>query len=352
MQPISIIKLLSAITCIASVFIKSFSKIGAFVREKGGSLNTIPDLARISVEKELLTPDVVAVGAQRSNGTDDDDVGLDHHFLPIRDRWTWFDAKTDVLFVHQWFYNIFPSSALPRSRPTSSHRYYGDIGTSQFFNLRDFCRDVRTICIDTRSLVWRPLPVPNVFAFNLLDRNLWPALETYLFCGDVVYLHLPGKVIRTLEIFADDKQTALVSIDDFDELRRLKVLHDAYCRPWANEYFHHGPPLMEKLVQPPLSRQYAEEQLEKLQNIWLHAYYSALPNDAPELRKSAVFKTEPRPNPNHPCFNHEHPWAREALQKMPDYKLVVAFQLCMARHIETKVRDPARLMILHYGKFL
>ena len=289
------------------------------------------------------------VGAQR-RPSDSGDGGSDSYDVvgrdrdrdrdrdrPTWDRWTWFDAKTDVLFVHKWFYS-FP--------PPPPHLY---VASSRFFDLRDFCRDVRTICIDRRSLVWQPLPVPHIFAFNLMDRALWPALETYLFCGDVVYLHLPGKVIRTLEIFAAGaKQTALVGIDDLDQLRRLKVLHDTYCRPWANDYLHRGPPLMEKLVQPVLNQQYAGDQLEKLRNIWLHAYYSALPNDAPELGKAAVFKMKSRPNPNDPCFNHEHPWAREALQKMPDYKLVVAFRLCMARHIETKVRDPGRLTILHY----
>ncbi len=283
-------------------------------------------------------------------------------------RWTWFDAETDVLFVRGWCYSLRsgpaeqhqhqPAAAAARPGP-HAHAYAHALspGHSRFFDLRDFCRDVRAVCLDARALVWQPLPAPRVFAVNMMDRRLWPRLETYLYCGDVVYLHLPPGVIRTLAAFADGRQTALVDVADAAELARLARLHDAYCRPWSARHRRghrgHGaaaaaqdrgggggggpPSLMDELVDRDLNRRYAERQLDRLRNVWLHAHYSDLPDDAPELRDPAVFTELALPDPRHPRFNHHHPWAQDALSKMPEYRLVVVFQLCMARHLESKV---------------
>ncbi|KAK7757778.1 hypothetical protein SLS62_000156 [Diatrype stigma] len=310
-------------------------------------------------------------GSSTSSGGGSDSSG------DRRGRWTWFDAKTDVLFVHEWWYNSTKVSSSSTAPPLSTyyptpwqaaHNPYP--GHNRFFDLRDFCKDVRTICLHTDSLVWNPLPVPNIFAFNLMNRQLWPRLETYLFCSDVVQLCLPGKAIRALAaaeeevggdgniIFGADRQMAIVGVDDHARLARLQAAicygqyggRDEHLEAalrnrvtTAPSSYHMPacgppPPLMVRLVDPELNRRYAAKQRERLRNVWLHAYYSALPDEAPEVRRPAgLFQTEFLPNPYRPCFNHGHPWAREALAKMPDYRLVVVFQLCMARHVERKI---------------
>ncbi|RYP25084.1 hypothetical protein DL767_008479 [Monosporascus sp. MG133] len=97
-------------------------------------------------------------------------------------RWTWFDGKRDTLFIRQW-------------TPPTTNTLFHDSGDSR--------EKART---------------PRTFALDLVDRTLWPELETYLYCAAVVYLHLPDQVIRASDVFADGNQKVIVGADDRDQM--------------------------------------------------------------------------------------------------------------------------------------
>ncbi|RYO74702.1 hypothetical protein DL764_010759 [Monosporascus ibericus] len=174
----------------------------------------------------------------------------------------------------------------PNERSQKLKNYKFARGTTAVLNEKIITKDEigKYVSVEEVETEEMEVDAPRAFAFDLVDRTLWPKLETYRYCTAVVYLHLPA-----------------------GPSCRILALAKLYGSTWVKR---HGVYLFEMLVDSDWDGRWAGRQLNSLRNRWPYEYHMALPIDAAERRDPTIYEN---PYWTRFCSNHPHPWAQNAL---------------------------------------
>jgi hypothetical protein len=224
---------------------------------------------------------------------------------------TWFDPTTDMICISEW----------------------GLLGKEWGVNTpSQFDIDAASLCFSYGALYQEP--GRQLIRQRLGRTSVWSSnTPQYSFYTDSIAMKLLRSALVD-DIFGSDSKLAystFVDIRDIGKLKRMRQLFtgESYVACWR-------PPqvldLLDNIIDPAKNLEYDDEAHHELRNLWLVAHADSISHNDPIRIGIRKFPGARHESFNMHKINQQHPWSRSVLEGMPEFRLMIRFQLYLAQH--------------------
>ncbi|KAK8011655.1 hypothetical protein PG990_010620 [Apiospora arundinis] len=235
-----------------------------------------------------------------------------------RHEQTWFNPSTDVLCLDQWGHEFDELSR----QVLGQHRTW--------INLDLFAQKVGAVAFSLgRQKNYFYGYVHRKIVLRMMDKNLWPRLETIMVYDDTIFLHPREGVTLPSNTLSVENPMALVDVRDTERIRHFKEVYESCSLP--SHLDRRRVELLSSLLTKDGPGCYTDDLYQEAINLWANEL--KFDPKTPQPTRYNMYLGDPKSWDRFRFTPHDrrHPWVRDVVMpRMPPLQMVVAFKLCQA----------------------